>query len=64
MMRVFVRTSLVLLCFILLAPIVGFAQIGDPGGGDPGVPISGIEWLLAAGGVLGARKILQRLRKH
>ena len=65
MMRVTVRASLVLFCFVFFVPLIGYTQIGDPGGGeDPGVPISGIEWLLAAGGILGARKVLQRFKKH
>jgi hypothetical protein len=65
MIRVILRTSLVLFCCILLLPMVGYTQIGDPGGGeDPGVPLSGIEWLLAAGGILGAKKVLQRFKKH
>jgi hypothetical protein len=50
--------------FLLL--IVGcwpvLAQPGDPAG-DPDVPITGIELLLAAGGLLGARKLLQSRNK-
>lgn len=49
-------------CYLGLSA-VGFAQIGDPGGGDD-VPITGIEWLLAAGGVLGVRKVLTNLRNR
>jgi len=31
---------------------------GNPGGGGkPGVPITGIEWILGAGALLGARKL-------
>ncbi len=33
---------------------------GPGGGGDPDVPITGIEILLAAGGVLGMRKLINR----
>lgn len=34
---------------------------GDPGGGgNPTVPISGIEILLGVGGLYGARKFLQK----
>ncbi len=34
------------------------AQPGDPGdGGDPDVPISGIEVLIGAGALLGAKKM-------
>jgi hypothetical protein len=42
----------------LLLPGLLFAQPGDPGGGDPDVPITGIEILLALGGVLGIKRIL------
>lgn len=35
------------------------AQPGDPGG-DPDVPISGIEVLIGAGALLGAKKIYTR----
>lgn len=63
MMRVFFRTSLVLVCLIVFLPLIGYGQIGDPGG-DPGVPLTGIEWLLAAGGLLGAKKIYQKLKRQ
>lgn len=36
-----------------------FAQPGDPGG-DPDVPITGIEILLGIGGLYGAKKALDR----
>jgi len=39
------------------------AQPGDPGG-DPDVPLGGIEWLLAAGAALGAKKWLDRNKKR
>lgn len=52
----------VLLCVVSSVPC--FSQVGDPGGGtDPDVPISGIEWLLVGGGILGMRKIFRRLKK-
>jgi hypothetical protein len=35
------------------------AQPGDPGG-DPDVPISGIELLIGAGGIYGLRKMMQK----
>ena len=62
MTRIVLRTFLVLIGLIVFLPLAGYSQIGDPGG-DPGVPISGIEWLLAAGGALGAKKIYQKLKK-
>ena len=40
------------------------AQDPCPGGEpcDPDVPITGIEWLLVAGGLFGARKIYRKIR--
>lgn len=39
--------------------------VDDPGGGtDPdAVPISGIEWLLVTGGILGVRSIYKRFKR-
>lgn len=42
--------------------LAGVAQPGD-GGGDPDVPISGIEVLLGLGGALGLRALWQRKKK-
>lgn len=36
---------------------------GDPGSGDP-VPITGIELLLAAGGILGFWKFFSNKKRH
>lgn len=55
-----------IICFFLLwcaLSTTALSQPGDPGG-DPDVPISGIEWLLVAGGMLGARKIYKRFKKE
>lgn len=41
---------------VLLAAAPLHAQPGDPGG-DPDVPITGIEWLLGAGALYGAKKL-------
>lgn len=38
--------------------IYAWSQPGNPAGGDPDVPIGGIEFLLAAGALLGLRKII------
>jgi hypothetical protein len=54
-----------MLCFFLLwagFSMTAFGQPGDPGT-DPDVPISGIEWLLLGGGLLGVRKIFKRIQK-
>lgn len=40
---------------------MAFAQPGDPGG-NPDVPITGIEWLLVGGGIFGARKMYRRIK--
>jgi hypothetical protein len=53
-------------CFLILylgANVIGFAQPGDPGG-DPDVPISGIEILIVAGGLLGVRKYFKTRNKE
>lgn len=46
---------------ILLFPLLVAAQPGDPGG-DPDVPISGIEFLLGGGALLGVRQLLSRFK--
>jgi hypothetical protein len=52
-------------CLFLAALLFCFfhisAQPGDPGG-DPDVPISGVEILLGVGGALGIKRILQKRR--
>ncbi len=66
MKSVYREKKVAILCFFLLLgglSITGFAQPGDPGGGDPDVPITGIEWLLVTGGIFGARKIYKRIKK-
>ncbi len=47
----------------LLTSLLVNAQPGDPGG-DPDVPISGIEILLALGGFMGLKKILSGSKKE
>ncbi len=54
-----VRVSILMV--LLSAPLLSYSQIGDPGG-DPDVPLTGIEWLLVAGGSLGLRKIYKNYR--
>lgn len=52
-------------CIILIPELLGAQPTGGgPGGGAPPVPITGIEWLLVAGGLLGARKLLMSRRKN
>ena len=49
----------VIILFVFSAQIT-FAQPGDPGGGDPDVPITGIEILLGIGGALGVKRALNK----
>jgi len=45
--------------------VIVIAQPGDPGGGgNPGVPITGIELLLAGGATLGIRKLLNARKNN
>jgi hypothetical protein len=56
------RLTFFILLLVAISPVASFAQ---PGGGGPGggedpdnpIPITGIEWLIAAGAGLGARKL-------
>lgn len=48
---------LVLSTILCLVVFVAMAQPGDPGG-DPDVPITGIEILLLLGGALGIKRIV------
>ena len=58
---------LFLICFLCLSfgmQCIAFGQPIDPqSGGDPDVPITGIELLLGAGGLLGARKAYLNRKK-
>lgn len=47
----------ILVLVFLLVPFVLLAQPGD-GGGDPDVPITGLEYLLGGGILLGIRRLL------
>lgn len=54
------RLTLIVLC---ITYSIGFSQPGDPdptgnGGGNPTVPISGIEFLLGAGCLVGVRRTI------
>ena len=51
------KRSIVLSLF-LFGALQLFAQPGDPGG-DPDLPITGIEILLGIGGAWGARKLIK-----
>ena len=52
--------------FLFLALHVAMAQPGGGGpggGGDPDVPITGLEYLLIAGGILGAKRLIKSRRE-
>lgn len=51
-----------LICLFLLLSVMVWAQPGDPGG-DPDVPLTGIEWLMLAGGALGIKRFLSRKKE-
>ena len=48
---------LALFVLLLFIPGILIGQPGDPGG-DPDVPITGIEILLALGGMLGIKRLM------
>lgn len=54
----FARLVPFIVLVVLLVPALGLAQPGDPGG-DPDVPLSGIEFLIGGGAILGLRRLLQ-----
>jgi hypothetical protein len=52
------KMKLFLLCmFVFLAHVIVFAQPPQDPSGDPDVPITGIEILIGAGALIGARKL-------
>lgn len=48
--------------FLALIPMAGWAQPGPPP--DPDVPITGIEFLLGGGVLLGLKKILNQIKSR
>ena len=60
MSRFLIRATLIFIFLSTATLLLG--QPGDPGG-DPDVPITGIEILLALGGLLGAKKIYDARKK-
>jgi hypothetical protein len=59
----YLRSAIVIVIFNL-ASFIAEAQPGDPGGGgNPTVPITGIEYLLMGGAAMGLRNFLLRHRK-
>jgi hypothetical protein len=56
-------TPLLLILILILLPMLGVAQPGDPGG-DPDVPLTGIEFLLGGGVLYGIRTILTQRKSR
>lgn len=56
------KRILVLSFLVCVVALAAQAQPGDPGG-DPDVPITGIEILIGAGGALGIKKMLKKRKK-
>ena len=52
-----------LILFFILLPLLGISQPGDPGG-DPDVPITGIEFLLGGGLILGLKRIMGKIKSR
>lgn len=54
------RKIVLIMSIMLMGCFCSFAQPTDPEISDPdnAVPITGLEWLLIGGGVLGLKKIL------
>ncbi len=57
------KTTHALTFVLLLISSSLWAQPSDPSG-DPDVPITGIEILLAVGGALGIRKLINKRKKR
>lgn len=64
-MKKIIKSTLIL-SLLLIGISTMSAQPGDPGGGtdpDNPVPITGIEYLIAAGAAFGAKKIYDKKKK-
>ena len=59
--RLMVRSVLVLLLTVVCTWV--FGQPGDPGG-DPDVPITGLEYLIGGGALYGIRTLLKKRMKQ
>jgi hypothetical protein len=58
--------KLILTAFVLTLAMNASAQPGGggPPGGPPPVPLTGIEYLLISGGLLGAYKLIKRKARN
>lgn len=64
-MKRIIKSTLIFI-FLIIGYFTLNAQPGDPGGGgdpDNPVPITGIEYLIAAGAAFGAKKIYDKKKK-
>ncbi|NOT76599.1 MAG: hypothetical protein HOP08_16845 [Cyclobacteriaceae bacterium] len=61
-----IKLVLTLTVFFSLVSVLGFAQPGgDPGGGgNPTVPITGIEFLLGGGLLIGLRGLIAKFKSR
>jgi hypothetical protein len=57
---ILIRSTLVLALMVVSA--TAFGQPGDPGG-DPDVPITGLEYLIGGGALFGIRTLLKRMKQ-
>jgi hypothetical protein len=57
--------TLLILLLLISGSYRALAQPGsNPGGGvKPGVPITGLEWVLGAGALIGARKMYNKHKR-
>ena len=64
MLKTFFRISFLVALLVFCYGSI-FSQVGPPPdpGGDPDIPITGIEWLLIGGGLWGAKKIYDEKKK-
>ena len=57
-------TLIVFFCGFCITSYISAQPGGNPGGGGkPGVPITGIEWVIGAGALLGARKLYNNKKR-
>ena len=56
------KRQLILTLVLVIGFQMSFAQPGDPGG-NPDVPLTGIEYLLGLGALFGFRKIMKSFSK-
>ena len=61
----FLKLVFILICFLTSTALLAQPTGGGPGGGgDPDVPLGGIELLIAAGALFGAKKWFDKSKKN